>query len=297
MSWLYSRALVAEYSAVHSSDGQPSAQSKSTPMPQAYLSNDRMTAFSRFSRYGMTFAPSTEIHGEELLTSFREASLAKISARPEKEQESPGNVQGFGKSLRGSLARYDRDTSSWRTRQYSLLGELILFSETWPRWGTMRNGECSERSTPELPTKEIECGLWPTPVGQPGRNRREPDGRRGIGLETAAKYPTPSASMVTIQDMEQARYAGNDPRRPKYRSAWPTPTCHDGTQVDPPSHWDGRRSTPCLGVLVNEEAGTRGGQLNPTWVEWLMGWPLGWTDLKPLETDKFQQWLRSHGRY
>jgi hypothetical protein len=30
-----------------------------------------------------------------------------------------------------------------------------------------------------------------------------------------------------------------------------------------------------------------GGKLNPEWVEWLMGWPLGWTDLKPLETDKF----------
>jgi len=29
-----------------------------------------------------------------------------------------------------------------------------------------------------------------------------------------------------------------------------------------------------------------GGALNPMWVEWLMGWPLGWTDLKPLEMDK-----------
>jgi hypothetical protein len=29
-----------------------------------------------------------------------------------------------------------------------------------------------------------------------------------------------------------------------------------------------------------------GGKLNPDWVEWLMGWPLGWTDLKPLEMDK-----------
>ena len=28
------------------------------------------------------------------------------------------------------------------------------------------------------------------------------------------------------------------------------------------------------------------GKLNPMWVEWLMGWPLGWTDLKPLEMDK-----------
>jgi hypothetical protein len=39
-----------------------------------------------------------------------------------------------------------------------------------------------------------------------------------------------------------------------------------------------------------------GGQLNPNWVEWLMGWPIGWTDLKPLATDKFQQWLDSHGK-
>lgn len=30
-----------------------------------------------------------------------------------------------------------------------------------------------------------------------------------------------------------------------------------------------------------------GGKLNPEWVEWLMGWPIGWTDLKPLATDKF----------
>ena len=26
-----------------------------------------------------------------------------------------------------------------------------------------------------------------------------------------------------------------------------------------------------------------GGQLNPTWVEWLMGFPLGWTDLSASE--------------
>ena len=27
-----------------------------------------------------------------------------------------------------------------------------------------------------------------------------------------------------------------------------------------------------------------GGQLNPTWVEWLMGFPTGWTDLSASET-------------
>jgi len=27
-----------------------------------------------------------------------------------------------------------------------------------------------------------------------------------------------------------------------------------------------------------------GGKLNPRWVEWLMGFPLGWTDLEASET-------------
>ncbi|MEO6919098.1 MAG: hypothetical protein ABI171_08800, partial [Collimonas sp.] len=39
-----------------------------------------------------------------------------------------------------------------------------------------------------------------------------------------------------------------------------------------------------------------GGLLNPQWVEWLMGWPIGWTDLKPLEMDKFREWQLQHGK-
>jgi DNA (cytosine-5)-methyltransferase 1 len=30
-----------------------------------------------------------------------------------------------------------------------------------------------------------------------------------------------------------------------------------------------------------------GGKLNPNWTEWLMGWPIEWTELKQLETDKY----------
>ncbi len=33
-----------------------------------------------------------------------------------------------------------------------------------------------------------------------------------------------------------------------------------------------------------ESSAGAGGQLNPTWVEWLMGFPLGWTDLNASET-------------
>ncbi len=38
-----------------------------------------------------------------------------------------------------------------------------------------------------------------------------------------------------------------------------------------------------------------GGQLNPMWVEWLMGWPPGWTALDVLAMDKFRPWLESQG--
>lgn len=40
-----------------------------------------------------------------------------------------------------------------------------------------------------------------------------------------------------------------------------------------------------------------GGALNPTWVEWLMGWPLGWTDLKPLVTGKCRNVQQRHGGF
>jgi hypothetical protein len=57
---------------------------------------------------------------------------------------------------------------------------------------------------------------------------------------------------------------------------------HIGTDLK----WD-RRSIPflCKGVI------------NPILSEWLMGWPIGATDLLPLETAKFQQWFNSHGRH
>lgn len=33
------------------------------------------------------------------------------------------------------------------------------------------------------------------------------------------------------------------------------------------------------------------GRPSPENPEWLMGWPIGWSDIRPLETDKFQSWL------
>jgi len=38
------------------------------------------------------------------------------------------------------------------------------------------------------------------------------------------------------------------------------------------------------------------GQPSPTNHEWLMAWPIGWTDSLPLATDRFQSWRRLHGK-
>lgn len=66
----------------------------------------------------------------------------------------------------------------------------------------------------------------------------------------------------------------------------PTPTAHNAQEGAYPAEYT--RNTPTLATHA-------GGRLNPPWVEWLMGWPIGWTALEPLETGRFQQWLEQHG--
>ena len=77
MSWLFSQALVEEYSEGISLDGEQSAQSSGKPTQQAYCAPDKMTAFSRLSRFGMTCKPLTASRGEELLTLYRAGFHAK----------------------------------------------------------------------------------------------------------------------------------------------------------------------------------------------------------------------------
>ena len=65
--------------------------------------------------------------------------------------------------------------------------------------------------------------------------------------------------------------------------------------------WDGVAKQDSLSFAVAREEKAAGrhmphGQLNPTWVEWLMGWPLGWTDCDVSATAKFRQWCDSHGK-
>jgi hypothetical protein len=56
------------------------------------------------------------------------------------------------------------------------------------------------------------------------------------------------------------------------RQLWPTPTSR--------MHKDNGKSPSELNRNSETLAMKAGGQLNPQWVEWLMGFPDGWTDLE-----------------
>lgn len=232
MSWLFSRALVEEYLQESSSDGARSALSNGSPTPQAFLPSDKMTDFSRPSRFGMTFGHLTDDLGAELLTWFRGGSHVRTLARQERETGSTESAADYGPKWRGSFAKYDPDSCSWKTAQCSLLGGSDEFSETWPQWGLMLNGESFQHPLSGLPTKENESGLW---------------------------APTPTAS---------------DHKRSPQKMSYAMRPFTMG-QPDTLAQW------------VVRESGLEHARLEPSLWEWMMGWAVGWTALKPLETVKF----------
>jgi hypothetical protein len=211
MAWLVSQALMRAYensrcslepagesSEATCSDGARSALSNGNPTPQAFLPPDRMTAFSRPSRFGMTFAPLTDDLGAGLLTWFRGDFLAKTSASQERATDLTGSGLAYGQKWLGSLAKYDHDSRSWRTAQRSLLGDSEGYSETWPRWGTTVAGELYLLPTPELRTEGSESGLWPTPTAHNAKEGGHPSehGRNTATLTAQAAGGVPTQPMT-----------------------------------------------------------------------------------------------------
>jgi hypothetical protein len=244
-----------------------------------------MTAFSRLSRFGMTFKPLTESRGEELLTLYLAAFRVPTFPQQGKEQELMEKPLECGEKWRGSFTKYDPDTSSWKTHQCSLLGDLDEFSETWPQWGLMRDGECWEQRMLEQTIRGTESGLseknWPTPTASQARSE-------GMILQMRKMV---DSGTTTLEEAE-AMIGGS--LTPKRMQNWPTP--RTAGMCGGTGSWEllNKNTTREEARLMG--AGN-GGKLNPMWVEWLMGWPLGWTDLKPLAMDKFLCAQQQHGNY
>jgi hypothetical protein len=191
-------------------------------------------------------------------------SPARTSPSPARGQAWQAPARDYGKSTPELLANFDPDTSSWRTSQHCLVEGLETFSETWPRSGMMRNGTAYQLPPLVPRTYEIECG---SSLGRPQLHK---------GPEESGYWPTPRAI-----DNGQIKTSRTDSRNLKSSPTlsemvlrWPTPTARDYRS---PGRSRLERTGSTAGECLPQAIG---GQLNPTWVEWLMGFPLGWTALK-----------------
>lgn len=285
MSWRFLQEREEAFWEGSSLDGAPSALLRLIPTADESCSSDSETGSLNRSRSGMTSELSTEDHGEEELMSSQVDSRAKTSAQQGRVPESQVSGLDCGPRWPESFARYDPATHSWRTHQCLLLGGLALFSETWPRWGLMRDEECLERTAPGLLIREIASGYLPTPTAAANMlcssMQKWPRHRNLL-------YPTPTTHDASGRGSRPQGKTGNHHMASlewvvMNLNMWPTPRAfmHKDSKTD--------RGKANLGEKV-------GGHLNPPWVEWLMGWPIEWTDLKPLGMDKFRQWLRLHGK-
>lgn len=164
----------------------------------------------------------------------------------------PGNVKG-----RTMLEICGRSTDvAWKTS--SPVGSLVkmcLESShtlkpscclTWKPLGTkppywgFRLAPCKPR------TGENGSGLWGTPRANNGAGNGKHRGNNKSRLEDQV----------------------HDPKM------WPTP------RANKPEGYSSERFRPTLAQEVTGQPKPLHGQLNPTWVEWLMGYPIGWTDLE-----------------
>lgn len=255
MSWHYLRELAAEYSEGICSAGVASVQLNTTSTQETSYSQDSETGTYQSSQSGMMCEPLTENRGEEWLTLYRAAFHAKTFHQQERGQESKEPEAVCGRKWLELSVRYDPDLHSWKTHRCLFDEDLPQSSVTLPKWGMMRSGVLYRLRTAERPIYENESGLWPTPTVCGNNNRKKLSKTSGDGLATAVMYSTPCAR-----------------------------------------DWKDNGKSPAELERNSQTLATQaGGKLNPTWVEWLMGWPLGWTDCDVLETDKFQSWQQQHG--
>jgi hypothetical protein len=165
-----------------------------------------------------------------------------------------------------SLARFDPDTSSWRTSQACLVSGWEQFSETFPRSGMMRSGTVSQLQ-PSVPlTAATVFGSWPTPTARLG------DPKRGL--------PKPHHA---TKRMRSGKRNLDDAV-----ALWPTPAARDYRYPNAKPY--GGRGGGSKGEQLPNAVG---GPLNPLWVEWLMGFPLGWSDCGPSATRPSRKSQRS----
>ena len=136
------------------------------------------------------------------------------------------------------------------------------------QYQTNRKGRTTHSTLREQVVYPKPAQMWRTPDNMKG-------GSNLPGIKKAldeGHLKRPSGQQIQIRLQDQVKEERIQPKK------WPTPTANEDAA--------GRPTGKMQKMLGNhpDVRGTGGGTLNPTWVEWLMGYPLGFTDLKVSET-------------
>ena len=234
--------------------------------------------------------------------SLQAASPAKTSQSRDTSEALRQSVVDCGQSAPVCLGSFDLDTPSLKTSQTCLMenGELGLseFFGTFPRSGMMRNGTVYQLPNLARTITEIASGLWPTPRAQEAKHaaptewemNTEHAGTQGslrVQVNKRSFYwRTPDigggGTPKAILEGRTHRESGQpiQVRLSDQVKMWPTPRASEYKGVGPldsKSHKHMLEKRYLCAVAQETEGVT--GSLNPTWVEWLMGFPLGHTDL------------------
>ena len=218
MSWLFSQALVEAYLPANLSDYEQFAPLSTPNIQRVYCAPDKMTEFSRLSRFGMMYEPLTENHGEGLLTLYLEDFHVN---RFQQRQEGPTFQKKICGLQCGELfKKLDLQSYSLKMLQNAPLKERPMI---YLRTDTTLNTLKSVRQTWAQIIFGTDFGYSHTPT-------------------CTANFASPSMQ--------------------KHRS--------------------------CRNFVMMF------GKPSPINFEHLMGWPIGWTELKPLGMDKYRLWRQQH---
>lgn len=228
---------------------------------------------------GLMCEPSTANRGVERWIS----SLEDSHVNPTQVLENKwGKMtkETYGLILSESLGKCDLVSYSLKTSQASLSGDLLKFSSTLPNWGIMLHGVLWEQMKQVRHIEEkggSYLPLIPTPTSQGNIQMKGQYSKKGgttLG-GYARMFPTPVKSDGIRENLTYG--AGN--LTLKGAVMFPTPTTGESKY----RLQGNSQASKCLAALAKKgeltngkECLDHGGKLNPQWVAWLMGLPIGW---------------------
>ena len=264
---------------------EQSATAKLNPTVRKSSGHESPKAGSTMPLSGPTYVPPTFQGYEAWLISLRQAS--PVSRILLQEHEEVPWISGIsGRIPSESLMTWDQESSSWKTSQASLLTAMQeSWSGSWPSAGMTLFGVCFQLPPLERPMLGRAGGAWPTPTASERPNQ--------AGVVTASKRSEERLRSGEIKRIRKTRA----PTLTTAVSHWPTPRANlvtSVTEVKAKERLGKHRLEDWAAVHFprtqtterdGEKSSNKTVQLNPRFVEWLMGLPTGWTDSKPFGTE------------